>query len=61
MKCGSENNSYQKESISVKVKLVTCGKSNITVVGEDENIYVFGYSKLGHLGPNTNYDKYTKI
>ena len=38
------------ESVKDKVRLVAVGKSNITVVTEDNSIYRYGFSKEGHLG-----------
>jgi alpha-tubulin suppressor-like RCC1 family protein len=31
------------------------------VVGEDNKVYVVGYSKDGHLGANTNYENFSKF
>lgn len=40
--CGPEWNSYQKMSLNPKIKLMTVGKTNITVLGEDNKVYVYG-------------------
>lgn len=40
---------------------MTCGKTNIIVVGEDNKIYGLGTSKDGHLGPNSKYETFTPI
>lgn len=48
-------------SLSTKPKLISLGKTNITVLGEDNKLWVYGFSKDGHLGPNTNYEAFTKF
>jgi alpha-tubulin suppressor-like RCC1 family protein len=34
---------------------------SIIVIGEDNKIYGLGYSKDGHLGPNSNYEGLAKM
>ena len=39
-------------SITEKIKLVACGKYNITIVTDKNSVFRQGYSKDGHLGLN---------
>lgn len=48
-------------NITEKVKLVTCGKYNITIVTDKNSVFRQGYSKDGHLGLNSEYSTFTRL
>ena len=61
-KLGNTNQSYVlEEAIKGKVRLVSIGKQNVTVVTDDNTIFRMGFGKEGHLGINEAYNSFTKM